>query len=86
MCQFCKEHGEGKKWYLQTKNYAMDMLHEELTPEYRAIVKASTRSDWVGSSKWTKTNDLNLTSFSHLSQIVIKCLPRYIHGLAYFPN
>ena len=47
MCQFCKEHGEGKKWYLQAKNYAMDMLHEELTPEYKIIVKASTRSDWL---------------------------------------
>ena len=22
MCEFCTEHGEGKKWYLQMKNYA----------------------------------------------------------------
>jgi ferredoxin len=25
MCQFCVEHGEGKRWYLQAKNYAFDL-------------------------------------------------------------
>jgi ferredoxin len=29
MCEFCIEHGEGKKWYLQTKNYAKELLNEE---------------------------------------------------------
>ena len=28
MCQFCVEHGEGKKWYLQAKNYAEDLLSD----------------------------------------------------------
>ncbi|MFQ5809109.1 MAG: 4Fe-4S binding protein [Armatimonadota bacterium] len=28
MCQFCHQHGEGKKWYLQAKNYADDMLSD----------------------------------------------------------
>ena len=26
MCEFCLKHGEGKKWYLQAKNYADDLL------------------------------------------------------------
>jgi Pyruvate/2-oxoacid:ferredoxin oxidoreductase delta subunit len=26
MCQFCHQHGEGKKWYLQAKNYSEDLL------------------------------------------------------------
>jgi len=26
MCEFCMQHGEGKKWYLQAKNYAQDLL------------------------------------------------------------
>jgi len=30
MCEFCTEHGEGKKWYLEMKNYADELLHEEL--------------------------------------------------------
>jgi NAD-dependent dihydropyrimidine dehydrogenase PreA subunit len=29
MCQFCVEHGEGKKWYLQAKNYSQELLNEE---------------------------------------------------------
>ena len=28
MCEFCIKHGEGKKWYLQAKNYAEDLLSE----------------------------------------------------------
>jgi ferredoxin len=28
MCQFCHQHGEGQKWYLQTKNYAEDLLSD----------------------------------------------------------
>jgi ferredoxin len=26
MCEFCVKHGEGKKWYLNTKNYSNDLL------------------------------------------------------------
>ncbi len=28
MCDFCIRHGEGKKWYLQTKNYAEDLVSD----------------------------------------------------------
>jgi len=28
MCQFCHQHGEGKKWYLQAKNYSDDLLSD----------------------------------------------------------
>ena len=28
MCEFCIKHGEGKKWYLQAKNYAEDLLSD----------------------------------------------------------
>ena len=28
MCDFCLQHGEGKKWYLQAKNYAEDLLND----------------------------------------------------------
>lgn len=30
MCEFCHEHGEGKKWYLQAKNYAEDLQSDLL--------------------------------------------------------
>jgi len=46
MCEFCTEHGEGKKWYLQMKNYADELLHAELSPAQRNVVGATTRYEW----------------------------------------
>ncbi len=28
MCQFCHQHGEGKKWYLEAANYSDELLHD----------------------------------------------------------
>ncbi len=28
MCEFCLQHGEGQKWYLQAKNYSQDLLSD----------------------------------------------------------
>lgn len=28
MCEFCTKHGEGKKWYLNAKNYSSDLLED----------------------------------------------------------
>ena len=28
MCEFCLEHGEGRKWYLEAKNYGLDLLSD----------------------------------------------------------
>ena len=28
MCEFCHKHGDGKKWYLQAKNYSVDLLRD----------------------------------------------------------
>jgi ferredoxin len=33
MCEFCEKHGEGKKWYLNVKNYSHDLL-SDLTRKY----------------------------------------------------
>lgn len=46
MCEFCTQHGEGKKWYLQMKNYAEELLHEELSAAQKQIVKARSRIEW----------------------------------------
>jgi ferredoxin len=29
MCEFCIQHGEGKKWYLEARNYSAELLNEE---------------------------------------------------------
>jgi NAD-dependent dihydropyrimidine dehydrogenase PreA subunit len=46
VCEFCIKHGEGKKWYLQMKNYARELLSEELSQEQRDASGCDTRLDW----------------------------------------
>ncbi|UCD09181.1 MAG: 4Fe-4S binding protein [Dehalococcoidales bacterium] len=50
MCDFCTQHGEGKKWYLQAKNYDREILSDETwrqmmkgyeTPEENAVNRIS---------------------------------------------
>ena len=43
MCQFCVQHGEGKKWYLAMKNYSHELLHAELSASQQEIIGATTR-------------------------------------------
>ncbi len=47
MCQFCTEHGEGKKWYLQMKNDSEDLLHSGLSAEGIETTRAGTRAEWL---------------------------------------
>lgn len=34
MCEFCHQHGEGKKWYLLMKNYSEEMFHQKKSDEF----------------------------------------------------
>jgi len=52
MCEFCTKHGEGKKWYLQMKNYSDELLHEELSAHQRDVVGVKTRLEW-GDGFWS---------------------------------
>jgi ferredoxin len=47
MCEFCTKHGEGKKWYLEMKNYSKEWLNAPLTPEEKEATGASTRAEWL---------------------------------------
>jgi ferredoxin len=46
MCEFCTKHGEGKKWYLQMKNYQEDLLHAELDRLQKRVGQVETRLEW----------------------------------------
>lgn len=46
MCEFCTEHGEGKQWYLQMKNYSKELLYEQLSSTQKDLVGAATRFEW----------------------------------------
>ncbi len=45
MCEYCTEHGEGKKWYLEMKNYSDELLHQELSSRQKEIAEASSRTE-----------------------------------------
>jgi len=47
MCEFCTEHGEGKKWYLQMKNYSEVLLDEDLSVHQKSVVGTGTRLEWL---------------------------------------
>jgi len=47
MCEFCTQHGEGKQWYLQMKNYSQELLHAPLTAEQKEVVGFEYRFDWL---------------------------------------
>ncbi|MHC4539822.1 MAG: ATP-binding protein [Planctomycetota bacterium] len=49
MCEFCTQHGEGRKWYLQMKNYSKDLLHEELSASQREAAGVPNRYEWANS-------------------------------------
>ena len=34
MCQFCHQHGEGKKWYLKAEHYSQDLLSDLRRRQY----------------------------------------------------
>ena len=47
MCEFCTKHGEGEKWYLQMRNYARELLQEELSASQKQATRAQTRLEWT---------------------------------------
>jgi NAD-dependent dihydropyrimidine dehydrogenase PreA subunit len=53
MCEFCIQHGEGKQWYLQMKNYSAELLNAPLTNEQKKAVGFNYRREWVADFiKW----------------------------------
>ncbi len=48
MCEFCHQHGEGKKWYLQAKNYSLE-LRSDLKKRgivFDGVLFAKSLSKW----------------------------------------
>lgn len=49
MCEFCHEHAEGSKWYLEMKHYSQALLHEQLSAPVDEIAGVRTRVEWIDS-------------------------------------
>ena len=47
MCEFCNKHGEGKKWYLQMRNYSQELVSAELTPVQQRFSGVRSRAEWL---------------------------------------
>jgi ferredoxin len=47
MCEFCTEHAEGKKWYLEMKHFAAELLHQRSPPETARFAGAANRMDYI---------------------------------------
>lgn len=47
MCEYCTKHGEGKKWYLQMKNYSDELLHQDLSSIQKDLAMTATRVEWI---------------------------------------
>jgi Pyruvate/2-oxoacid:ferredoxin oxidoreductase delta subunit len=51
MCEFCDKHGEGKKWYLQAKNYSQDLYSDLAKHQVFDIKKFSQDTKRLGELK-----------------------------------
>ncbi|MFX0139973.1 MAG: 4Fe-4S binding protein [Candidatus Hodarchaeota archaeon] len=69
MCDWCLQHGEGKKWYLNIKNFSKDFLNDE------AVVKAAKKymrnaESIIGMGASMTPDFLNLKNDGDFSQAV----------------
>ncbi len=46
MCEFCMQHGEGKQWYLQMKNYSQELMNAPINDEQKNATGFGTRHAW----------------------------------------
>lgn len=47
MCEFCTEHSEGRRWYLDMKNYSRELLGARMTGRERELAGVDTRLEWI---------------------------------------
>lgn len=72
MCEFCHKHGEGKKWYLQAKNYSEDLLSDLRRRKFIA--------DFASSPEALVENMKKLESLNRAPAFVKAVLTPYISG------
>jgi hypothetical protein len=65
MCEFCTQHGEGKKWYLNANNYSADLLKDPsrikfITDFYNEVVYKGNRTLSIFEKKFVKKLGLSM--------------------------
>ena len=83
MCEFCTQHGEGKKWYLEMKNYSRELLNAGWR---KKIFKKYTDMDRLaemvstGLAKVEKVNKLPSVIRNFLKRIAVKHQKKVHYG------
>ncbi len=70
MCDFCHQHGEGKKWYLDARNYSEDMLSDLKRRRYI--------EEFFGSPDHLAKGDRALTKLDRLPSFLTRGVRRKI--------
>lgn len=68
MCEFCIKHGEGKKWYLQAKNYSADLLNDLRRKDFANFFFKKVLKNASRDLKRLET----LSSYPQIIQVAIK--------------
>ncbi len=66
MCEFCTSHGEGKKWYLNVKNYSTELLND---PHRKSMIRSFYR-------EMIEKGNKNISRLEHISRRDSKILER----------
>ena len=79
MCEFCVKHGEGKKWYLNAKNYSDDLLNDM---KRRKFIEGGF--GWINNIyntriKFLKFLPLQIPMIGNIFRKIIKCNLLYEH-------
>lgn len=60
MCEFCIKHGEGKKWYLNVKNYSQDLVSDISRRKYVKEFFYSSEKNYKRDFQFIKKLPLNM--------------------------
>lgn len=69
MCEWCQQHGDGKKWYLNVKNFSHDFLKDEAVVE-AANAYCQNMESFAGMTPPRNIAMLNLKNDEQFSQTV----------------
>ena len=69
MCDWCTQHGDGKKWYLNVKNYSKDSLKDEAAVEEWNLFLQNVES-FMGVSPQSNIGISGITSDEEYSEVV----------------
>lgn len=79
MCQFCVEHGEGKRWYLNAANYAFDLKSDLQRREYVVEFVSGFESMRSNALTWMERFDRVPAPLSRAGKAVISARQKRVH-------